>query len=138
MIHLIYVSSATHDLSDLELDFLLQQSRDRNLRQHITGMLLYVNGSFMQVLEGDESDVDEIYAAIVEDDRNAGNIVLTHEPILTRDFPNWSMGFKRLDANCAPLLPGYSHFLSKRYTAEELSQLGVVTKLLYQFKETNV
>ena len=45
--------------------FLLEQSRTRNQKQHITGMLLYLNGTFIQVLEGAEKDVNEIYAAIV-------------------------------------------------------------------------
>ena len=60
MIHLIYVSSATREMTEEDLIFLLEQSRNRNLRQHVTGMLLFVGGNFIQVLEGDDKDVEEI------------------------------------------------------------------------------
>ena len=63
LMHLVYVSCATRDFSDDELRFLLKQSRDKNLRQNVTGMLLYAKDTFFQVLEGNASDVYEIYRA---------------------------------------------------------------------------
>jgi len=76
MIHLIYVSSASQEMSEENLLFLLEQSRSRNKRQNVTGMLLYAKGNFFQVLEGEKSDVEEIYEAIENDGRNKGNIVI--------------------------------------------------------------
>jgi len=85
-------------MSDEDLLLLLEQSRNRNKRQNVTGMLLYVSGNFFQVLEGDIKDVEEIYEAIVKDERNKGNIVILKENIKERTFPNWSMGFEQKKA----------------------------------------
>ncbi|WP_419835757.1 BLUF domain-containing protein [Endozoicomonas atrinae] len=54
MINLVYVSSASRVMDEHELTALLEQSRDRNLRQNVTGMLIYCDGNFFQVLEGEE------------------------------------------------------------------------------------
>ena len=97
MIHLIYISSATSWPSTQDLTLLLAQSRSRNLRQNITGMLIYNNATYMQVLEGEPDDVHDIFASICRDPRNNGVVKLLDEAIAGRDFPQWSMGFKQLD-----------------------------------------
>ncbi len=137
MIHLIYVSSATKMMSKDDLLFLLKQSRDRNKRQKITGMLLYAGGNFIQVLEGSKKDVEDVYASIVEDDRNDGNIVIENSAITERDFPNWSMGFKEFDENDKVLPEGVTDFTNQRYTPSEIATMPTVLKVLYQFKEGN-
>ena len=100
-------------------------------------MLLYVNGSFIQVLEGPRGDVEEIYDAIVKDDRNTGNIVIANTEIPQRDFPTWSMGFKQITKQDAELVDGATDFVHRAYTPEQLASMPTVVKLLYQFKETN-
>ncbi len=57
MFFLVYVSSAVRPFSRVDLDDLLATSRANNARVGITGMLLYKDGNFMQVLEGDEEAV---------------------------------------------------------------------------------
>jgi len=64
-------------------------------------MLLYDNATYMQVLEGSVEDVNDIYDSILKDPRNTGNVTLVKEEISQRDFPNWSMGFKKLKS-CSP------------------------------------
>ena len=54
MFHLVYVSSAVRPFSKSELVELLNVTRDNNSRLGVTGMLLYRDGNFMQVLEGGE------------------------------------------------------------------------------------
>lgn len=107
MIHLIYISSATRFPSEQALTELLEQSRARNLKQNITGMLLYDNATYLQVLEGEADDVHEIFAAIRKDARNTGVVKLLEEAIDSRDFAGWSMGFRNLEG-CKPEdLPGF-------------------------------
>ena len=96
-IHLIYTSLAVGRPNQQDLEELLEQSRQRNKRQNITGMLLFKSGVYLQVLEGDENDVHEIFSDIEKDPRNTQVTKLLDEKIVRRDFPNWSMGFKRLD-----------------------------------------
>lgn len=107
MIRLIYISSATNWPTESNLLKLLEQARSRNLRQHITGMLLYGNATYMQILEGEKKDVHEIYDAICKDPRNNGVVKLQEAEIKCREFPDWSMGFKNLES-CAPnTVPGF-------------------------------
>ena len=70
-------------------------------------MLLYDNAMYMQVLEGSEKDVHDIYDSILKDTRNNGNVTLIEEEISQRDFPNWSMGFKNLESCSPEELPGF-------------------------------
>jgi len=136
MIHLIYVSSASQEMSEENLLFLLEQSRSRNKRQNVTGMLLYAKGNFFQVLEGEKSDVEEIYEAIENDGRNKGNIVIEKKDISERTFPDWSMGFKHLTSHNKATIKGYSEFLDRQMKPEKFAdKINDVTALLYQFKK---
>jgi len=106
MIHLIYISSATSWPDETDLLQLLNQARSRNLRQNITGMLLYSNATYLQVLEGEPKDVHQIFDAINRDSRNNGVVKLHEADIQQRDFPDWSMGFKNLDLSTSTV-PGF-------------------------------
>ncbi len=57
MFFLVYVSSATRPFSGEDLRALLETCRKDNAELGVTGMLLYKDGNFMQVLEGDEDAV---------------------------------------------------------------------------------
>ena len=96
MLSLVYVSSATQLFSEEDLKALLAQSRDKNKRLGLTGLLLYKDGNFMQVLEGAEDAVLQIYATIQGDPRHHGILELTRQQIQEREFASWSMGFKNL------------------------------------------
>lgn len=97
MLSLVYVSSATQLFSDDDLKALLEQSRNKNTRLGLTGLLLHKDGNFMQVLEGEEEAVLQIYATIQGDLRHHGILELTRQQIQEREFASWSMGFKNLN-----------------------------------------
>lgn len=138
MIHLAYVSSATREMSEEDLLFLLEQSRNRNKRQNVTGMLLYAGGNFFQVLEGNKKDVEEIYQAICQDDRNKGNILVIKESISERVFPDWWMGFRHLTVKDKASVEGYTDFLDRKVEPEEFAtRPDRILRLLYRFKEGN-
>ena len=48
MIAIVYISSAVQPLSDADLEALLAQSREKNGRLKVTGILLYKDGDIMQ------------------------------------------------------------------------------------------
>lgn len=134
MIRLIYISTATSKPTEADLILLLRQSRARNLRQQITGMLLYSNRSYLQILEGDAKDVHEVYSSICNDPRNEGNVILIKSEISSREFPDWSMGFENLES-CAPNeLPGFVDiFKGKLDTAIAIKNKSVAINLLLNF-----
>jgi hypothetical protein len=96
LIHLIYVSSARGEIGADELARVLESSVRNNMKQQVTGMLLYLTDSFMQVLEGEEAGVDETYARVLLDGRHTGAILIERVPIDGRSFGRWSMCFKSL------------------------------------------
>ncbi len=95
MYRIIYLSSATKMMSDLELNKLLAQSRIKNAALDITGVLLYFDGDFMQVIEGNETNVKNLYQSIVRDDRHRSIICVFNDHIEHRQFAEWSMGFSK-------------------------------------------
>ena len=96
MIRLVYLSAAMPMLSQGDLDQILSISRDNNKAAGVTGLLLYGRGSFIQVLEGEAADVDSCYERICRDPRHSALLAVLREPIKTRSFGNWSMGYRPL------------------------------------------
>ena len=127
---LIYVSSATDLFTDVELKDLLVLARDENKKHHVTGMLLYKDGNFMQIIEGEESDIEQLFTNITSDKKHTGVIRLLKETIKQRAFSNWSMGFKNLSPEETE---GFSDFLS--VTAEDTVLPGKAKTLLLSFKD---
>ena len=91
---LVYLSTARALFSDSELMELLKISQVRNAPAGITGLLLYSNGNFIQLLEGDGEAVQTLYARITRDPRHHNCIQLFDRAAETRLFPDWSMGFR--------------------------------------------
>lgn len=137
MISLVYVSIATKPFTAAELLDLLDHARRNNLNSAITGMLLYKEGNFMQVLEGDEKAVKAVSAKIARDPRHHKMITLLEVQIPEREFPDWSMGFNDLDAPLSDEIPGYSEFMNTPLTADAFSENPTrAQRLLRVFKRT--
>ena len=96
MEYIVYMSAAVRPFTDEELKVLLLQSQVNNAKNNLTGMLLYCEGSFVQVLEGDGKDLNSTYQKILEDPRHKGIIEIAQGTIEKRNFPKWSMGFNTL------------------------------------------
>jgi hypothetical protein len=113
MHYLVYVSSAVTPFSRQEQENLLSQCRERNLRDGITGLLLYKDGNFMQMLEGDKGAVEASFQRIKTDPRHHGIIRLIQGEVSSRDFSDWSMGFRDLGSPQIERIAGYSEFLNQ-------------------------
>jgi len=90
---LIYISSATGRFGQAELDQILATSRTNNAARGLTGMLLFHDGCFFQVLEGDADTIARTFATISRDARHGGVIILESRAITERGFPQWNMGY---------------------------------------------
>ena len=105
--YLMYVSYATEPLSDTDLKKLLDKCRKNNMQRNITGMLLYMDGKFIQVLEGAEKEINEMYDIILKDPRHKKISKIIEGRCLHRNFPKWTMGFKSFPASREK--KGFSH-----------------------------
>ncbi len=114
LIHCIYCSAATNqNLSNDELEEILEQSRVNNASREITGMLLFESGAFFQVLEGEEADVEALYSKIERDPRHHSVRKLITEEIEERAFGEWSMGYPRVTKKDLEEIPGLNDFFAQ-------------------------
>lgn len=104
---LIYVSAAAHLYSDQELIDILSVSRINNSRLGVTGLLLYHDGSILQILEGEEEILNTLFNKIKKDHRHKGVIKMMDISIGERSFQDWSMGFKQISDADWSQLSGY-------------------------------
>ncbi len=110
MIQLVYASAATAPFTPDALKALLAKARMRNTTYGVSGMLLYHEGSFLQVLEGEPTHIDLIYHSIARDPRHRSPKVLFKSEIARREFPDWSMGY--VDTTAWPSrAPGHVDYL---------------------------
>jgi hypothetical protein len=122
MYFLVYVSSALIPLSRKELESLLVTCRANNARDGITGLLLYKDGNFMQMLEGERSAVETAFRKIQSDARHHGIIKLLEGDTPAREFSEWAMGLRDLLSPEAQRVPGYSEFLNSSLLSEEFTR----------------
>src|ERR1700761_4282019 len=95
MEQLLYVSNTSRDISSAALEDILKSAQRNNAQLDVTGMLLYADGGFLQVLEGETQTLDALYAKIAQDKRHWNTQVLLRHKA-PRAFADWSMGFARL------------------------------------------
>ena len=69
-VQLIYLSSAKPELKQSDLDGIIEASRRNNPSIDITGLLIYADGIFIQVLEGPSEAVHTLYEKIRDDRRH--------------------------------------------------------------------
>ena len=136
LVSLIYDSSSVTPFSEAELLRLLIGSRAKNTKLSVTGLLLYKQGEFMQVLEGEKQIVEKLFSLIEADPRHRGCTELRWEFIKQRSFPDWSMGFRNLDHHAAlHQMAGYSEFMNVPLTSTTFAENpSRAHKLLTMFK----
>ena len=96
MNHLIYVSKEAYPLKQSDLDDILELSSKNNKEKEITGMLLYIEGRFFQVLEGEKETIEELYNYITIDPRHKDVTLIATGRHEKRIFNKWSMRFNRI------------------------------------------
>jgi uncharacterized membrane protein (DUF373 family) len=139
MIQISYISSANPPMSTQDLLVLLRQCRDNNAGRGVTGMLLYANGTFLQVLEGPDQVIDDLVEVIKKDPRHTGIHMLYRKPIERRQYSDWSMGFKRLADKDLKEVEGLKNFGEKDFNAEYLVQHNtVVQSLMNHYRKERV
>ena len=92
LIHVIYTSSVVPEISEHDTLKFLNRARTVNRQHDVSGMMLYIGGFFLQLLEGEAAKVDVVCGAIFRDKREMQSIL--REAIAEREFPEWTMGFE--------------------------------------------
>ena len=93
LVELSYLSEAVSDMSFLGLMRLLESARAFNQKNEITGILLYDNQQFGQVIEGERASIMKVWKRIQEDKRHHRVELLEIREIAERSFPDWLLRF---------------------------------------------
>jgi hypothetical protein len=136
VIELVYVSRAIGHFDDQALKTLLEASRADNSKIGITGLLLYdKKGTFIQALEGEETEVMSLFNKIKQDPRHSRVNRISSRPIKDRAFSDWSMGFKLIDNMSLQSIPGFSNAMGDANKLVSLHENdSVAIDLLNYFK----
>lgn len=94
MKRLVYTSKARRAMSENDITKILSVSRINNSLFNVSGMLLYRDGTFLQVLEGNDADLSQTYARIRKDRRHYDCRLLVEEAIIQRAFRGWEMAYR--------------------------------------------
>ena len=97
MEQLLYTSTANTDLAADEVFKIVTVSARNNPARAVTGFLIYADGAFLQVIEGERADLDALLDVLGRDPRHRAITVKSRRPISSRSFPNWRM--QRVDAS---------------------------------------
>ena len=99
MIQLAYVSRAARSLASDEVFRIIESSSRNNLRDDLTGFLIFSADRFFQVVEGPEPALEALLARLNSDERHSSIEIVSRKEIEQRSFPNWRM--KRLKPDSA-------------------------------------
>lgn len=136
MLQVVYVSTATKFMMIEDLQALLEKSRVKNKEKDITGILLYSNRTFIQVLEGDNANVKELYDVIIKDERHENCTLIQEVEIDEKSFGNWSMGFRNLENVDITMLEDFNSFLLSNDTNDVVSISPLIMEALHYFKNS--
>jgi hypothetical protein len=132
LIHLIYASAATRPIEEEEILRLLSGARLHNREIGVTGMLLYSEGSFFQVLEGETAVVEELFELIGKDARHDRITRIIQEPIHDRAFADWSMAYTGATPEQLNAIEGLNDFFGEGTCLADVDA-GRAKKLLKAF-----
>lgn len=133
---IVYFSFSVKPFSEADINAILEQSRRHNSEHNISGMLLYLNGSVIQVLEGDEDDLNQLYSRIKVDTRHRNVTQVFSRPILERVFQKWSMGYETVTLQELDNIRDIVRIYDDERLAAEAGQ-NIVLKMIKLFYESN-
>ena len=117
---LIYVSQATPPMTEATLDALREQSRTLNRSTGLTGCLLYQDGLFMQMLEGQREAVSALMDKVKTDPRHRDLRIVIEGPARRRVFLDWGMVVR--DLTPGPNEPDFTPWPGRRLSFRDLAE----------------
>jgi len=129
LIRVIYLCSAPAGINEHEILRLLKQTRIANRKRNVSGMLLYIGGSFLQTLEGEAAMLDAVSGSVFRDKPGIRLTQITREPICEREFGEWTMGFATVDPLEAGRLLGDEQLFRSARSLGRLDPEGAATLL---------
>ena len=96
MVSITYVSSAVFPFNETTFLDLVAQCQRNNVKLGITGILVYSDGNFIQVIEGADLVTQALYDRIERDGRHRAVTPVAEQRIDVCEFQGWSMAYNIL------------------------------------------
>jgi hypothetical protein len=96
---LVYVSTRKSNCTDVEIQKILNSCKKNNPSLEITGVLLYSDTKFIQLVEGNSKVITALYDKIKGDNRHSNTMMISYGPIKDRAFPSWHMGARKIEGS---------------------------------------
>ena len=115
---------------------ILAVAKGYNCENHISGILVYKDQTFLQLLEGPQKEVQDLYRKIRRDERHKNIQTLLNEPTYNRFYPEPGLEFRSLDNTPTDRLPPYHSGLNKEYDISLFTQHpDYALRLLVSYRE---
>ncbi len=95
---LTYVSNRKSNCTEAEIEKILVACKKNNPGLGITGVLLYSDSKFIQLVEGEAKVITTLYDKIKLDNRHSNCMMISYSPIAEKSFPSWHMGARKIAA----------------------------------------
>jgi len=128
LVRLLYVSQPVGPITTTTTTLILEKSTAYNKKENITGVLCQGSGLFLQVLEGERSQVNLLYARIMSDRTHRNVELLSMEEITHRRFGKWSMALVYLSKDDPMVQMAHPEF--DPYTASAKDAFLILDELI--------
>jgi hypothetical protein len=130
LVQLLYTSKiVTLSSFQEQIKAILNKARESNKQNGVTGILMYRNGEFLQLLEGEQVNVYYTFKKIRDDERHKEVVVLFDSEAKKRVFGNWSMAFKEDGAGT----PELKQSLTNLVDLKEVSSNRDIIRIINHF-----
>ena len=130
MKRLLYVSDSTIADEISKLDDIMLESVIWNHDNKLTGILWSTEKKFAQVIEGNETSIDELLNKLHKDPRHTNIQVVDYSVIEKREFGNWSMRYPEND----PMFEIYETLMRKKLRKIDNDLARKFEEIIQQFK----
>lgn len=135
MYYKIYTSTANCEISDADLKGIIDSAERNNQRNNITGLLTYYDGLFIQMLEGEQDDVEKTLRRIAQDPRHHQVMILFEGETSKRHFPDWKMAMQVVDESTFKNIQSYEPLKDGERFLKEVEDEHIGIKMLRYFYE---
>ena len=128
LVRLLYVSRPVGPVTTTMTSLILEKSKSYNKKENITGILCQGSGLWMQILEGERSQVNVLYSRIMADRNHQHVELLSLEEITQRRFGEWSMALVYLSKDDPLVKMAHPEF--DPYSASAKDALAILDELI--------
>lgn len=120
---IVYVSTVTQEMESNEIKDILNNSKEWNNKNGITGLLLFSGGNFFQIIEGEKDMISELFQEIKSDKRHHNIIQIFGKEIHKEAYDGYDSDYVSEDSDIDP--EQFQHYLNQIKVLDKNTQKAV-------------